>query len=306
MAGRHSAHEDTQAGVHATRKQLLPELVGTVALDVAIAKAAHATIAWTTPQRTADSLALLMDAMSAAARLSVRRPTEFLGLLAQSLSEWLPDAPPEALLDHDGPTSFCFDVASEAGPTPEAELVQERIADARRVFAQRPNGESEYRAFREFLITHGYAQHVDAIRALLPSKIPLADLFQEIVSDATLTVDGTAYFYPCPRCRWPLRRRENTLSCACAECRAAGERAFESKRSDSFLSGRRPFRFQCPRPRAFSFGAALGDTRCSQASRRWISRTAFANSRPCGWSCGPIWISMTYACGMARPSGSST
>ena len=51
----------------------------------------------------------------------------------------------------------------------------------------------------------------------------LAELYQEVSSHAVTAVDGRDCFYPCPRCRWPMKVTETQVRCASSSpCRQAG------------------------------------------------------------------------------------
>jgi hypothetical protein len=123
---------------------------------VALALAAKAVTAWYGGSDRAVAFAALRDAMARAARatagqIPARSPREFLALLCRPVNSWLGLSPDEPLVEHGEPTAYCLDVIAEAGNgggEPKAEVVQARVGDARATFSVRPQGDSEYAAFR--------------------------------------------------------------------------------------------------------------------------------------------------------------
>src|SRR5205823_15100575 len=117
---------------------------------------------------------------------------------------WLPVSVEERLVEDERPSEYCLDSIAESGNDCEAELVQSRVGDARATFALRANGDDEYAAFRQFLIEHGICRKTDAIRAVAPSGLAPADLYEDIPPDHRFC-RGDELCWPCPVCGWPMR-----------------------------------------------------------------------------------------------------
>src|SRR5947199_10415775 len=97
-------------------------------------------------------------------KLPARTVGEFLALM-RGPTEWLPGVTGPPLADEAGPSEFAEDIVAETGgpnAEAEAEVVQARVGDARRVFATRANGDVAYRTFRRFIIEHGNATVAEA------------------------------------------------------------------------------------------------------------------------------------------------
>lgn len=203
--------------------------------DIAASLSARAAQAWSA--RSPDALARVMLAMSHAMRATVgklpaRRPHEFIGLLGKPTAEWLGGGAMEEVLLEDGrPSSYALDLIAEGGSEPDAELVQQLVGDARAAFATRADGEGEYRRFREFLVKHGTATKSEVLRALAAPGIALGKLFEPIAGVAIIRRENTQLFFPCPRCRWPMRCDESRVECSARRCRDAGAR-FKSSGSE--------------------------------------------------------------------------
>src|SRR5208337_1383956 len=100
-------------------------------------------------------LAMAYVARATGGATVARRPTEFVALLSQPMSTWLPTCERESLVQNDEPTEFCRDIDDESGLDPEAKRVQKKIGDSRNRFANRENGFAEYVQFRRFLCQNG-------------------------------------------------------------------------------------------------------------------------------------------------------
>lgn len=205
---------------------------------------AKAAIAWFGPGDRRAALSEIMKAIAFAARAVgkpvARQPHEFVALLSEPMSKWLPCGMEHALVEDGRPSSICFDIDAEAGPDPAAELAQRRVGDSRSTFALRAEGEREYRAFRHYLATHGYSKRFEAQRAIAASGLDLADLYEDIPSECRLRSSGEDHFLACPRCTWPMRAGRDTVECASPECRAGGARFHRADETLTPLGDRLP------------------------------------------------------------------
>jgi hypothetical protein len=130
----------------------------------------------------------------------------------------------ECLAEGNEPSEYCCDTVAESGNDPEAEVVQNYVGDARGTFALRPNGDREYSEFRQFLIEHGCCRTIDAIRAIAPSGLALADLYEEIPISCRFRRGDNEFCLPCPICSWPMRGQEDSVECCWRICRSEGPR----------------------------------------------------------------------------------
>ena len=201
--------------------------------DEALAECARAAVSWYSRRDDAEKrVASVRRGMAWAARANDGAPpartlTEFLSLLRRPVTEWLAGVPGPPLAEEDAPSEFALDILAETGgpyANPEAEMVQARIGDARKGFALRIHGEAEYRAFRRFVIEHGHASVEEAQVGLLAAGMAPPDLFEDIPLSCRIRSDRGDVFYPCPRCRWPMIRFQQTLQCASLVCQSEGSR----------------------------------------------------------------------------------
>lgn len=201
--------------------------------ESAVASAAAAALAWhdhSVPREVA--LTRVMRALALARRANegrppagANRPQEFIALFKEPLRSWIPQAQDQVLVEDGRSTTFCADVVAEFGTSPEAELVQRKVGDARATFAKRKRGDEEYTAFRSFLAKNGHARNEDAIRALVASGVPLLELFEEIPSTCRFKNGERGEVYcPCPRCTWPMMISGSVMQCSAAQCREVGAR----------------------------------------------------------------------------------
>ena len=194
--------------------------------EVARLVCAQAAEGWYDFERSpSERLALVAHARAWAARANdgvppARTVTDFLTLLRTPSGDWL-DVIGGPLVTKKGTlTQSAQDLLDEfGGADAEAEVVQSRVGKkAREIFRNHPNGDEEYRKFRQFLIEHATATVDEAIDALRPAGLVLTDLFDDIppsCQDATV-------FYPCPRCGWPMRFIEDTVQCESDRCQREG------------------------------------------------------------------------------------
>lgn len=150
---------------------------------------------------------------------------------AQPIETWLPvpDAPEGAgslVLVEDGhPTPNCEDLADDAGGSPLAEVEQNVIRAAMSHIRGRDDEAAAYTGFRRFLVEHATAHHADAVGALLPVGLEVAQFYQRVPGTARTRAGRQEVFYPCPRCRWPMQVRDTSVSCIRSPtCLAAGAR----------------------------------------------------------------------------------
>lgn len=155
------------------------------------------------------------------------RNHELVDSFTQPLREWLPGGPDMALLDESGPTPLCLELAEEAGASPTAEIEQRVILRAMNHVAFDADAATRYTAFRRFLVENPTTTEAEAARAARSVGVTLADLYGTIPINARITANdrGGNGFFPCPRCRWPMRIFRDVVTCAYSEsCLAAGAR----------------------------------------------------------------------------------
>ncbi len=198
--------------------------------DVAIVECARAAMAWYDPRGAGSKkLAVVRRAMARAARakggaLPARTLSEFLALLNRPVEEWL-NASGGPLVEAGAVTELALDtIAETGGADAEAEIVQARVGGTRATFAARDNGDEEYPMFRRFLVEHATATVDEAQAGLLAAGLAPPDLFEEIPPSCKEYIGAKEVFYPCPRCRWPMRSLESVIQCASNVCQSNGAR----------------------------------------------------------------------------------
>ncbi len=215
--------------------------------DVAVLECARAAKGWYNIQRPPlERLAVVGRAMVWAARakggaLPARTLTDFLRLLKTPVEEWLGGSGGPLVQEVGVLTEFALDIIDEAGGAEaEAEVVQARVGRTRAIFAARANGDKEYGKFRRFLIEHATATMDEVQDALLPARLALTDLFEDIPPFCQTPIGPKAVFYPCPRCRWPMRFLKDIVQCESKRCQLKGANFQKSRRGLSSLGAMEP------------------------------------------------------------------
>src|SRR5271157_414092 len=203
--------------------------------DVAVLECARAAKGWYNIQRSpSERLAVVGRAMAWAARanggaLPARTLTDFLRLLKTPVEEWLGGSGGPLVQEVGVLTEFALDIIDEAGGADaEAEVVQARVGGTQATFADRDNGDEEYRLFRRFLIEHATATVDEALDGLRAASLAPPDLFEEIPPSCH-PVGPKAVCYPCPRCRWPMRFLDDIVQCASKVCQSEGARFLKNR-----------------------------------------------------------------------------
>lgn len=150
---------------------------------------------------------------------------ELVERFSQPVETWLPSAGPLVLVEDGQPTPLCEDLADEAGSAPLAEVEQKVIRAAMRNIRGRDNEAATYTAFRRFLVEHATANYTAAAAALFPVGLELAQVYGHVPWTARTRSSGREVFYPCPRCLWPMRVTDTSVSChRSPTCLSAGAR----------------------------------------------------------------------------------
>lgn len=204
-------------------------------LEKAIVLAASAALAW--HQQTANdeqfedqSLALLMKACAWASMirrehsLSPLNLPEMLELLPRPMSEWMPGAENLTLVHDNEPTEICHEYADSAGINPEQEIEQGIIRQVMNNLLGDASGADKYSMFRKFLVENAHALKKEAAAAVQKVGVDLSQIYGPIPSTALVRLkDGQEYFFPCPRCKWPMTKQDDLISCATSpNCIKAG------------------------------------------------------------------------------------
>lgn len=233
--------------------------------EKAIVMAAVAARAWAEMPQAAgavpsrDALRRLMHAAAWTTRARAHAGAPALGVaalidsFAKPVSAWLRGAPEIQLLEEGEPTPFCLELSEEAGHAPLAEVEQRVIVRAMDHLGVNADASGRYAAFRRFLVENATAAQGDAARAARAVGVALSDLYAPILLHAKLDREGADWFYPCPRCNWPMRARRKLVSCAYSlSCLAAGAHFRIERRSLLPLD-----KMSAPTPRLCADWAAL-------------------------------------------------
>lgn len=212
------------------------EASNTLDVEKALTLAAIAARAWcsipTDERQTGDTIVgSLMLAASWTNR--VRRlqglPAITIGALVAAFPEpiesWLPGEGSFALVEDGEPTPICLDLAEDAGSSPLGEAEQQVVKVAMRHFAGRQDGAEAYTVFRRFLVENAHATLFAAAAAVQMAGVELSKVYRRVPASALDLRTGEEVFYPCPRCRWPMRIGREVISCHRSRaCLAAGAR----------------------------------------------------------------------------------
>lgn len=204
--------------------------------EKALVQAAVAARAWCL--RSSDDassggqlVASLMEAAAWASRARRHRALETMTVanlieaLTRPASEWLPGAGDFILVEESQPTAVCIDFVDDAGGFALEEVEQGIIKTVMSNIGGRPNAAAVYTSFRRFLVEHAWAPVSDAALMSRTVGVDLARLFGEVPADARVVVSDAEFFFPCPRCSWPMALQGESLSCArSATCIKAGAR----------------------------------------------------------------------------------
>ncbi len=132
----------------------------------------------------------------------------------QPVDAWLPGAPAVALLDEDNqPSLDCEELVDEMASAGLHELQQAIVPKVRANLTRRADGPARYVEFRRFLIENAHATDSEAFNLAMAVGAAPTDIYQRIPSGAIVTVGGEGAFFPCPRCRWPMRARPHLVAC---------------------------------------------------------------------------------------------
>lgn len=139
---------------------------------------------------------------------------------------WLPGGPNRHLLLHRAPTDLCEQIFFESGIDPSQEAAQKRVAHALSELRQQEDGEATYRAFRTGIIRHPIATLDEASRVVQSIRLGISDFYAEVQPQHLHPWDeeSVSCLFPCPRCGYPMVRRQTQLRCASDLCFAHGAR----------------------------------------------------------------------------------
>lgn len=214
--------------------------------EKALAFAAVAAVSWCEHRSGVeiDGATVLRALMNAAAWSSRSRAHDgqpavpihkLIDLFNRPVGDWLPGGPRMVLVEDGEPTPLCEEMAADAGAAPSMEVEQRVLLRAMDHVGIGTDASAKYTAFRRFLVEHASARQVEAARIARSVGLDLAELYQEVSTHAVTAVDGTDCFYPCPRCRWPMKVTETRVRCALSSpCRQAG--ATFSRTDDGLLA----------------------------------------------------------------------
>ena len=210
-----------------------PEALDT---DKALVLAASAAAAWCsrgTPaaapgRKLVESLMQAASWVSRARRHRQLAPipvAELVDCFIRPSTEWLPGGPGVVLVEGGTASPICLELAEDSGTSPLAEVEQRVIETVMGNIAGRPDAAGVYRRFRRFIVEHAHARHADAVAEVGAVGVDLASVYGEVSVDARIVLRGEQQFYPCPRCRWPMRVAGAQVSCASSTtCLGAGAR----------------------------------------------------------------------------------
>lgn len=192
-------------------------------LEKALALSARAAMAWCNRgDRDAQSTPVTDALMQAAAwvaraRRHQKQPPLSLRELVEAfetpIDEWLPSCDVLTLVEYGMATTDCEDLVEDMASSILEDIEQRVIRAAMHNLSGRLGEASTYTQFRRFLVEHAWASHEDAVRISLSVGLELNRLYEYIPGAARVSRDGAEFFYPCPRCRWPMSIRESLLSC---------------------------------------------------------------------------------------------
>jgi hypothetical protein len=194
-------------------------------LEKAIVLAAVAAVAWcqgnaSDEQYGERSLDLLMKAAAWGSRirrdqgLSPLTLPEIISAFMKPLSQWLPGAEGQALVHEGEPTPICHEYADSAGIYLEQEIEQAVIPQIMsKLIGDVEGAEKKYSRFRKFLVENAYALKKDAAAAVQEVGADLSRIYGPIPVKSQVEFRGKRFFYPCPRCKWPMARQGGKFFC---------------------------------------------------------------------------------------------
>ncbi len=130
------------------------------------------------------------------------------------LCEWLPGGPNLVLVENGEVTPLCEEMAADAGVDPSMEVEQRVILRAMDYLGVGPDASAKYTVFRRFLVDNASAKSTEAAGVARSVGLDFAEVFQAIPQYAIMTTGRERCFYPCPRCRWPMKVSEGRIRCA--------------------------------------------------------------------------------------------
>lgn len=219
--------------------------------EKALTFAAVAASAWCSrtapdPVSGRDLLRCLMDASAWGSRhrrqvgLGPISVAELSEAFVRPIDEWLPGAGGFPLVEHGEPTPLCVELTEVAGVSVGDEIEQRVIKQAMLNLAGQSDGAAKYTAFRRFLVENPVARREDAARIMRSVGLELSSVYGPVPQTARFSSDGGDVLFSCPRCRWPMSIRGDSVSCArSVSCLGEGAR-FTVKEGALVALGRRP------------------------------------------------------------------